>query len=184
MHNPRIIIVSKTPEKIVVIFTDGACSGNPGPGGYGAVLMYKGARKELSEGFRWTTNNRMELLAVISAVAAVKEPCKLAIHSDSKYVLGAFEKGWLESWRKNGWKTAKKKQVQNQDLWEKLDSLLSHHEPTFRWVKGHADADENNRCDELAVEASREHATSIDVCYEADNPFKPKNGEQSFGSDA
>ncbi len=169
--------MSRAPEKEVVIFTDGACSGNPGPGGYGAVLIYKGARKELSEGFRWTTNNRMELRALIAAVAAVKEPCKLMIHSDSQYLLGAFEKGWLDSWRKNGWKTANKSPVQNRDLWEQLDSLLSHHEPFFQWVKGHSDVEENNRCDELAVMATRDKAASIDEGYEADNPFHPASRE-------
>lgn len=119
----------------------------------------------------------MELLGLIAAVAAVKEPCSLRIHSDSQYVLGAYEKRWLEVWRRNGWKTANKSPVQNRDLWEQLDTLLSHHEATFTWVKGHADDEENNRCDELAVAASKERATKIDTGYEADNPIKQNSGE-------
>ncbi len=164
--------MSGIPEKEVVIFTDGACSGNPGAGGCGTVLNYKGVRKELSEGFRWTTNNRMELMALIKGLLALKEPCKLDIYTDSKYLLGGFEKGWLEVWKKNGWKTSGKLPVQNRDLWEQLDELLNPHCVHFIWVKGHANDIENNRCDELAVNATKKHATSIDKTYERGNPYK------------
>lgn len=165
-------------DKEVVIYTDGACSGNPGPGGYAAALMYKNKRKELSAGYRWTTNNRMELLGIIAAVSVLKEPCKLRIHSDSKYVLNAFDKGWLASWKKNGWRTSNKSPVQNRDLWERLDRLLETHEPTFIWVKGHSDVEENNFCDELAVEASKKRADEIDEGYEAVRPYKPRAGKR------
>lgn len=163
--------MSRTPEKQVVLYTDGACSGNPGPGGYGVVLLFGSARRELSAGFRWTTNNRMELLAVISAVTAIREPCRLLIHTDSRYVLDAFGKGWLATWRRNGWMTAGRTPVRNRDLWERLDSLLAPHTPTFRWVKGHSDVAENERCDRLAVEATRSRPTGVDETYESTNPY-------------
>ena len=162
--------LSNAPEKEVVIFTDGAYSGNPGPGGYGTVLIFKETRKELSEGFRWTSNNRMELMALIKGLSALKEPCKLDIHTDSKYLLGGVQKGWLDAWKKNGWKTAAKTPVLNRDLWERLDELLQPHDAHFTWVKGHADIAENNRCDELAVEATKKRANSIDGAYEISNP--------------
>lgn len=140
--------------KNVDIYTDGACSGNPGKGGYGVVMLYGEARKELSEGFELTTNNRMELLAVIKGLSALKEVCNVKLYSDSKYVVDAIEKGWLKSWKKNGWKKSNKGKVLNVDLWIKLDELLQKHSVEFIWVKGHAENKENERCDFLAVTAT------------------------------
>ncbi len=137
--------------KFVEIFTDGACSGNPGPGGWGAILRYNGREKELSGGERDTTNNRMELTAVIEALNCLKEPCKVTLTTDSKYVSDGIGKGWAEQWQKNGWRKADKKPALNPDLWEKLLSLLKIHDVTINWVKGHAGHRENERCDELAV---------------------------------
>ena len=142
--------------KKVQIYTDGACSGNPGPGGWGAVLMYGGAKKELSGGEASTTNNRMELISVIMALEALREPCKVELLTDSKYVANAINLGWLESWRKRGWKR-KGGDVKNLDLWIKLLPLMEKHEVSFIWVKGHSENEFNNRCDELAVTESRLH---------------------------
>ncbi len=138
-------------KKRVEIFTDGACSGNPGPGGYGAILRYGEHIKELSGGEEQTTNNRMELTAVITALEALKEPCFVTLTTDSKYVVDGVEKGWAKSWRENGWKKKDKKPALNPDLWGKLLDLLEVHEVKFNWVKGHAGHPENERCDELAV---------------------------------
>lgn len=137
--------------KKIEIFTDGACSGNPGVGGWGAILRFNGHTKELSGGEANTTNNRMELTAVIEALKALKEPCEAVITTDSKYVSDAITLGWAEKWRANGWKKADKKPALNVDLWEKLLELLSIHKVTFNWVKGHAGHPENERCDALAV---------------------------------
>lgn len=134
--------------KSVEIFTDGACSGNPGAGGYGAILRYKGVTKEISGGEPNTTNNRMELLAVIEALSLLKEPCTVTLTTDSKYVVEAVEKGWLKSWVLNGWKKGK---IKNIDLWQKLLPLLDKHSVKFVWVKGHDGHLENERCDQLAV---------------------------------
>jgi len=136
--------------KTLDIYTDGACSGNPGQGGYGAVLLYNGTRKELSEGFELTTNNRMETLAVIRALEALKEPCMVNVYSDSKYVVDAIEKGWVKKWKANGWKRNSKEMASNIDLWENMLVLLEKHKVKFIWVKGHADNVENEKCDELA----------------------------------
>jgi len=138
--------------KTVTIYTDGACSGNPGPGGWGAILEYKGQRREISGGEKQTTNNRMELTGVISALSALKEPCIVELYSDSKYVIDALEKGWAVSWRKKGWIKSDKKPALNPDLWEVLLNFTEKHEMHYHWVKGHADNPWNNRCDELAVE--------------------------------
>lgn len=138
-------------KKRVEIFTDGACSGNPGPGGYGAILKYGEHIKELSGGEEQTTNNRMELTAVITAIEALKEPCLVILTTDSKYVVDGIEKGWAKSWRENGWKKKDKKPALNPDLWGRLLDLLEVHEVKFNWVKGHAGHPENERCDELAV---------------------------------
>ena len=138
-------------KKKVEIFTDGACSGNPGPGGWGAVLRFGAAEKELCGGEIDTTNNRMELTAVIEALSALKEPCAVTLTTDSKYVCDAILQRWVYSWQKNGWKKADKKPALNVDLWEKLLPLLEKHEVTFCWVKGHAGHPENERCDALAV---------------------------------
>jgi len=140
--------------KRVKIYTDGACSGNPGPGGWGAILMYGGATKELSGGEASTTNNRMELTSVISALEALKEACEVKLYTDSQYVANAINLGWLDSWRKMGWKR-KGGDVKNPDLWIKLIPLLGTHMVEFIWVKGHAENEYNNRCDEMAVMESR-----------------------------
>lgn len=136
--------------KMVTIYTDGACSGNPGPGGYGVVLLYGSARKELSEGYRLTTNNRMEVLAVIKGLEALKEPCQVTLYSDSKYVVDAITKGWVTRWKAKGWYRNAKEKASNVDLWERLLIQLERHEVEFCWVKGHADNPGNERCDELA----------------------------------
>ena len=139
----------------VTIYTDGACSGNPGPGGYGAILMYGTHKKELSGGEKNTTNNRMELLGVITALKALTRPCQVDLYTDSQYVVNAIEKGWAVRWRENGWMRNKKDKALNPDLWQQLLELLEVHQVSFHWVKGHADNPYNNRCDELAVMESK-----------------------------
>lgn len=143
--------------KNIEIFTDGSCSGNPGPGGWGAILRYGTKEKELSGGEENTTNNRMELTAVISALSALNEPCKVIVTTDSKYVCDAITKKWVYSWQKNGWRKADKKPALNVDLWEKLLELLNVHEVTFNWVKGHNEHPENERCDALAVREAQKN---------------------------
>ena len=138
--------------KHVDIFTDGACRGNPGRGGWGAVLVYKGVEKELSGGEPMTTNNRMELSAVIAALSALREPCEITLTSDSKYVVDAVTKGWARSWQARGWIKPDKSPALNPDLWEKLLKLLDYHDVTFVWVKGHAGHPYNERCDKLATD--------------------------------
>ena len=139
--------------KKVKIYTDGACSGNPGPGGYGTILRYGEFEKEISGGEAETTNNRMELTAVIKGLSALKEKCEVTIYSDSKYVVDAINLGWAEKWQKNGWKRNKSEKALNPDLWEELLNLISKHETEFVWVKGHNGHPENERCDKLAVAA-------------------------------
>ena len=146
-----------TDMKTVTIYTDGACSGNPGPGGWGAILMYGAHKKEISGGAPDTTNNRMELTAVISALSLLKEPCTVELWSDSKYVIDALEKGWARGWQKRGWVKSDKKPALNPDLWEKLLVLADVHTLHYHWVKGHAENEYNNRCDELAVAESRKY---------------------------
>ena len=138
-------------RKTVYLYTDGACSGNPGPGGWGAVLVYGDARKELSGGEKNTTNNRMELTAAIRGLSALLEPCRVILTSDSKYLVDAVTKGWLDSWRRRGWKRGKNEDVLNVDLWQQLLPLLELHQVEFVWVKGHAGHPENERCDRMAV---------------------------------
>ena len=144
--------------KEVTIYTDGACSGNPGPGGWGAVLRYKGTEIELSGGEAKTTNNRMELTGVISALEKLKEPCIVQLYSDSKYVIDALSKGWARSWQKKNWVKSDKKPALNPDLWERLLNLCDMHEVHCHWVKGHAENEYNNRCDALAVAKRDEYA--------------------------
>lgn len=141
--------------RTVTIYTDGACSGNPGPGGWGAILEYNGVEKELSGGEAQTTNNRMELTAVISALRALKEPCRVELYTDSKYVADAVMNRWVYAWRAKGWIKSDKKPALNVDLWEQLLPLLQRHEVAWHWVKGHADNERNNRCDQLAVAQSQ-----------------------------
>ena len=144
--------------KTVTIYTDGACSGNPGPGGWGAVLQYGEHEKELSGGEARTTNNRMELTGVIEALRRLKEPCVVELYSDSKYVIDALSKGWVYGWKKRGWIKSDKKPALNVDLWELLLPLIEKHDVRYHWVKGHAENRYNNRCDELAVAESRRFA--------------------------
>ena len=141
--------------KSVTVYTDGACSGNPGPGGWAAILIYGEHRRELSGGAASTTNNRMEMTAIISALSALKEPCAVELYSDSRYVLDALEKGWAARWRRNGWKRNKSEAALNPDLWETLLNLTEVHDVRCHWVRGHADNPYNNRCDALAVAESR-----------------------------
>ena len=141
----------------VTIYTDGACSGNPGPGGFGAILMYGEHKKELSGGEPETTNNRMELMGVITALQALKRPCTVQLYTDSQYVVNAIEQGWAKKWRANGWMRNKKDKAMNPDLWETLLELLEVHQVKFHWVKGHAENPYNNRCNELAVAESRKY---------------------------
>ena len=144
--------------KTVEIYTDGACSGNPGPGGWGAILRYKDIERELSGGEAMTTNNRMELLGVIRALEALKEPCIVELWSDSRYVVDALEKGWARGWQKRGWVKADKKPALNADLWERLLELAERHELRCHWVRGHAENEYNERCDALAVAAREKFA--------------------------
>lgn len=143
-------------RKKVTIYTDGACSGNPGPGGWGVVLMYRQNRKELNGGEAYTTNNRMEITAVIKGLEALREPCDVDVYTDSAYVCNAFQNQWLDRWLMNGWKTSQKKDVENRNLWEQLLKLTQTHNMSIHKVKGHADNEFNNRCDELARAAIKE----------------------------
>ena len=139
-------------NETVVIYTDGACSGNPGPGGWGSVLLYNGHRKELSGGEAETTNNRMEMMAVIVSLETLKRPCKILLHTDSTYVMKGMTE-WLEGWKARNWKTAARKPVKNVDLWQRLDDAIARHRVDWKWVKGHSGVPENERADELARNA-------------------------------
>ena len=145
--------------KEVILYTDGACSGNPGPGGWGAVLIYKEHKKELSGAERQTTNNRMEVMAAICGLEALKESCSVDLYTDSAYLCNAFEKNWIDNWQRNGWMNSKKQPVENSDLWKLLLQIIrvKKHDVTFHKVKGHADDPLNNRCDELATSAIKEY---------------------------
>ncbi|WP_066640315.1 ribonuclease HI [Desulfolucanica intricata] len=146
----------------VEIYTDGACSGNPGPGGYGVVLKYKENIKELSAAYKETTNNRMEILAAIIGLEALKRPCKVILYSDSQYLVNAMTKDWVKRWKANNWMRNKNEPAKNVDLWKRLIPLTEKHQITWRWVKGHADNYYNNRCDHLAVTAIKEQKPLID----------------------
>ena len=149
----------------VIIYTDGSSLGNPGPGGWAAILLAHGTRKEISQGYQQTTNNRMEIRGVLHGLAALKRPCRVRLYTDSRYVCDAVEQGWIQNWLKNGWKTAGKKPVKNQDLWERLIPLLKTHEVRLVWVKAHAGHPENERCDELAKKAAQSPDLRIDEGY-------------------
>jgi len=144
--------------KNIDIFTDGSCKGNPGPGGWGAILRYNGIEKEISGGARNTTNNRMEISAVIEALKCLKERCHITLYSDSKYVCDALTLGWAKKWQKNGWMRNKNEKALNPDLWQTLLDLISLHDVEVKWIKGHAGHPENERCDELAVEQALRHS--------------------------
>ena len=152
--------------KLVTIYTDGACIGNPGPGGYGVVLLYRGHRKELLGGYRKTTNNRMEIMAAIVGLEALKEKCRVMLYSDSAYLVKAMSLDWAKRWRANGWKRNKKEKALNPDLWERLLQLCEHHQVEFMWIKGHAENPENVRCDELAMQAAQQLDLPVDYGYE------------------
>lgn len=155
--------MSKMEEiKEITIFTDGACDPNPGPGGYGVVLIYGTHRKELSGGFRLTTNNRMEIYAVIVVLQALREPCKVKVYSDSEYLVKAMTEGWVDRWRTNDWRRRKNARAANCDLWKILLELCEKHQVEFTWVKGHAGNHENERCDQLSVRALQEKELAID----------------------
>ncbi len=156
--------------KHVTLYTDGGCINNPGPGGYGVVLIYDSHRKELSQGYRRTTNNRMEILAAIAGLEALKESCRVTLYSDSQYVVHAMQKGWALRWQANGWKRNAKEKAINPDLWERLLELCRVHEVKFEWVRGHAGHSENERCDELAKAAARGSELEIDEAYERSSP--------------
>ena len=150
----------------VTIYTDGACLGNPGPGGYGVVLLHGKHRKELSGGFRLTTNNRMEMMAAIVGLNALKKRCMVKLYSDSQYLVHAIREGWAKRWRQNGWKRNKKEEALNADLWEKLLDLCDQHEVEFSWIRGHSGDKENERCDWLSVQAAKEKNLPPDTGYE------------------
>jgi ribonuclease HI len=159
----------KSTKKIlkkVTIYTDGACLGNPGPGGYGAVLIYGSHRKEISGGYRLTTNNRMEIMAVITALSALKSRCQVDIYSDSQYVVNAMTKGWVKRWKAKNWMRTREEKAKNPDLWEKLLQLCERHQVSFHWIKGHNNHAENDRCDQLAVAAAATEGLPADVGYE------------------
>lgn len=152
--------------KNVYIYTDGACSGNPGQGGYGTLLVYNEHRKELSGGFRLTTNNRMEMMAAIMGLEALTMQCSVILYTDSRYLVDAMTKGWAKKWQANGWKRNKKESAKNPDLWQKLLTLCQQHDVEFVWVKGHSGHPENEYCDRLAVQASQKSDLLIDEGYE------------------
>jgi len=152
--------------KQVTIYTDGACLGNPGPGGYGVVLLYGEHRREISGGFRRSTNNRMEILAAIAGMRALKEKCRVLLYSDSQYLVNAIDQGWAERWRANGWRRNKSDKALNPDLWAELLKLVEANKVEFRWIRGHAGHPENERCDQLAMEAARGKNLAVDFGYE------------------
>jgi ribonuclease HI len=155
--------------KPVTIYTDGACLGNPGPGGYGAVLIYGEKRRELSVGYRLTTNNRMEIMAVIAGLELLRYPCAVTVYTDSQYVANSIMKGWARKWRNNGWMRNAKERAVNIDLWGKMLDLCEVHQIAFRWVRGHAGDTENERCDALSVAAAKGKDLLIDEVYEREN---------------
>ena len=152
--------------KKVVIYTDGACTGNPGAGGYGAVIIENDRRQEISGGYKLTTNNRMEMMAAIAALKSLQEECAVTLHSDSKYIVDAVTKGWAKKWQVNGWKRNKKDRAKNPDLWQEMLDLCQQHQVEFVWVKGHAGIPENERCDRLAVAAAKGINLSADEGYQ------------------
>jgi len=148
--------------KHILIYTDGACRGNPGRGGFGTILNYNGHIKEISAGYSKTTNNRMEILAALVGLEALSEPCKVTVYSDSKYLIDAMSKGWLYGWKKKNWTRGPGKPLKNVDLWKRMDEVIRKHDITWKWVKGHAGHPENERCDELATTAADKHGNPPD----------------------
>jgi ribonuclease HI len=161
-------------RKHVLAYTDGSSLGNPGPGGYGVILRHGQYEKEISGGFACTTNNRMEILAAIKGLEALKTPCKVRLHSGSQYLVNAMTKGWARRWQANGWKRNRHEKAVNPDLWERLLRLCETHEVTFLWVRGHAGNRENERCDALATQAAKQDRLPVDEGYETPRPSKDK----------
>ncbi|MDP4176013.1 MAG: ribonuclease HI [Bacteroidota bacterium] len=155
-------------RKHVLIYTDGGSLGNPGPGGYGAVVIYKDKRKEITGGFRLTTNNRMEITAAIEGLSTLKENCKVTLYTDSQYLVNSIMKGWAKKWKSNGWKRNKKDKAVNVDLWEKLLALLDKHDVEFKWLKGHAGHIENELCDKLSKQSASSRDLPVDPGYKPD----------------
>lgn len=162
--------------KEVTLYTDGACLGNPGPGGYGVVLLYNGHRKELSGGFRKTTNNRMEMMAAIVGLRTLKQTCRVKLYSDSRYVVQAMSEGWARRWQARGWKRSAREPAKNPDLWAEMLDLSQKHDVSYHWVKGHAGHPENERCDVLAVAAANQRGLPADKAYEENDHAKTKEG--------
>jgi ribonuclease HI len=160
-------ITAREPMNQVKIYTDGACQGNPGPGGYAAILVCGDRQREIWGGYSHTTNNRMEMMAAISALSALKAPCEVALYSDSKYLVEAMTKKWYSKWKKNGWQTSTGTPVKNIDLWQQLLALIEQHRVLFLWVRGHAGHAQNERCDELAVHACRQKNLPVDPGFTA-----------------
>lgn len=156
-------------NKAVTIYTDGACLGNPGAGGYGVLLRYDSNEKQLSGGFRLTTNNRMEILAAIEGLMVLKEPCAVTLYSDSQYLVDTMMKGWAKRWQQNDWKRNKKERAKNVDLWEKMLDLCQQHQVNFVWVRGHNGNPDNEYCDRLAVSAAKTPDLAVDIGYEEQN---------------
>ncbi|MBK1830869.1 ribonuclease HI [Verrucomicrobiaceae bacterium R5-34] len=148
--------------KDITIYTDGSSRGNPGPGGYGTLLIYQGHRKELSGGFAKTTNNRMEILAALTGLESLREPCRITVYSDSKYVIDAMDKGWIHGWKKKGWSRGPNKPLKNADLWKRMSAAVQGHKVSWKWVKGHAGHPENERCDALATNAADQRGNPVD----------------------
>jgi ribonuclease HI len=157
-------------QKNVTLYTDGGCINNPGPGGYGVVMLYNSHRKELSGGFRLTTNNRMEIYAALAGLSALKEPCHVTLFSDSQYLVFAIQKGWAKKWKASGWRRSNKEKAINPDLWDKLLELCAIHQVDFQWLRGHAGQEENERCDELAKAAATGPDLAVDEVYEMSSP--------------
>lgn len=166
MVTPTSLADGTRPRRLVTVWTDGACLGNPGPGGFAAILDYEGYRREDSGGFRLTTNNRMELLAVIRALERLREPCIVRVVSDSEYVVKAMQAGWPHRWRERGWRRSKSEPALNSDLWARLLDLCETHHVSFEWVRGHDGHPENERCDALAFAAARGTDLALDTVYE------------------
>ncbi len=166
-------------RKNVTIYTDGACLGNPGPGGYAAVLLYGHHRKEIAGGFRLTTNNRMEIMAAIAALSALKTPCEVKLYSDSQYLVNAMTKGWVQRWRARGWMRTSTDKAKNVDLWEQLLHLCSRHRVQFHWLRGHDGHPDNERCDALATQAAQAPDLPPDQGYESQEARLPHRPRQS-----
>ncbi|MBM3789593.1 MAG: ribonuclease HI [Acidobacteria bacterium] len=164
----------EAPESEVTIYTDGGCIYNPGPGGYGVILIYGDRRKELSAGFRRTTNNRMEIMAAIAGLEALKRPCTVTVFSDSQYLVHAIELGWAMRWKAHAWWRNRDERALNPDLWDRLLQLCEVHRVRFQWVRGHAGNPENERCDQMARRAVESPNLAIDLEYEKEHPFRPR----------